>query len=108
MSSQFAFGAIATVSLIFGWRWVFRWGLRFARSRRRIAVGYLLGVLRSSLDQGTRISYRKLVNSPSIFGRSYGLILLKQGPNEPTAEQRVAVPFTEPLDDPAPTHPASS
>lgn len=100
MSSEFVIGAVLAGSVFFGWRPLSRWALRLAHSRRRIAVGYLLGVLRGSMDNGKRISYRKLVNSPSFFGRSYGLILLKQGPNEPTAERTVAAPFTEPLDDP--------
>jgi hypothetical protein len=62
---------------------------------RKYPAAYAARMLDARIDAGGRISARNLIRT-----KRRVLILLKEGPNEPTAERVVKEPFTEPLDDP--------
>jgi hypothetical protein len=73
----------------------------FFHRRRKYAAGYFARTMDARLEAGKHISARPLLSTRPIRGRAYLLTLFKEGPKEPTAEERVRepTPFTEPLDD---------
>jgi hypothetical protein len=69
--------------------------------RRRPAGPFLSITLTRIEELGRRISVRPLLATGSIRGRSWAVVIFKEGPNEPcAADPPIKRPFTEPLDDP--------
>jgi hypothetical protein len=71
------------------------------RNRQRKPAAYMVRILDAKLEGGRRVSFRPLLTWKIPRDRSWALVLLKEGPREPTAgDPPVKRPFTEPLDDP--------
>jgi hypothetical protein len=95
----FGAGVLLAWPIYYGVAWFLDFLVGAVRNRQRKPVAYMVRMLDAKLRGGKLISFRPLLVWSIPRGRSWALVLLKEGPNEPTAERPAKRPFTEPLDD---------
>jgi len=96
----FVAGVLLASPIYYGVAWLLDAVVNAVRNRQRKPAAYMVRIVDAKLESGKRLSFRPLLTWKFPRGRSWVLVLLKEGPNEPEVEDiAMKRPFTEPLDD---------